>query len=369
MKNNKVTERRAGWDRAKAALPWLALAVLLVIPLYALAISFAIRSGIFKLNDKSISNEEFRALWAFIAAGVGTAATIIGFLLTKSHNDRTLAFQEDLEARKLASQKESDARLTLETVVRGLELMVVSDGTYAPKARIAGSLATLVHLGHPAIAMRALTIIWEEDRVDGGTACWLISEVLRTGSEVSKKEAAELLFLHAETLTREARPFYYDWPDVLIDNWLTDLPLEARLRILAAFVKVVLSQELSWWDSKWWFFAYLDIPVTHGSNLPADLRWQLGNPLVQLTQQVNLGPRIRAELSKPRLELVELGGQHPLSGQVQLSIRWQRPADRQSKPGDQHGTGLRRRPPGGRTNHGTHHRIESGKIPGDQRLK
>jgi hypothetical protein len=136
--------------------------------------------------------------------------------------------------------------------------MVVSDGTYAPKARIAGSLATLVHLGHPAIAMRALAIIWEEDRVDRGTACWLISEVLRTGSEISKKEAAELLFLHAETLTREARPSYYDWPDVLIDNWLTDLPLEARVRILAAFVRVVLSQELSWWVSKWWFFAYLD---------------------------------------------------------------------------------------------------------------
>jgi hypothetical protein len=259
MKNGETTNQaRAGWDRTKAALPWLALVLLLLVPLYALAISFAIRSGVFNLSDRSISNEEFKALWAFIAAGVGTAATIIGFLLTKSHNERTLAFQRDLEDRKLVSQKESDARLTLETVVRGLELMVVSDGSYAPKARIAGSLATLVHLGHPAIAMRALAIVWEEDRVDANTACWLISEAFRTGSEISQQEAAELLFQHAEKLTKEARRAYYAWPDVLIDNWLPDLPLGARLRILVAFAKVVLSQEPSWWAAEWWFLAYLD---------------------------------------------------------------------------------------------------------------
>jgi hypothetical protein len=258
MKDNDTPRLKSGSDRAKAVAPWLALAVLLLIPLYALAISFVIRSGIFDMRDKDISDEEFKALWAFIAAGIGTAATIIGFLLTKSHNERTLAFQEDLEARKLASQRETDARLALETVVRSLELMIVSDGTYAPKARIAGSLATLVHLGHPAIAMRTLAVVWEEDRVDLRTATWLISEVLRTGSEVGQKEAAELLFYHAEDLTSEAQPAFYAWPDVLVDQWLTDLPLEARLRILAVFVKVVLSQKLSWWDSEWWFFAYLD---------------------------------------------------------------------------------------------------------------
>ena len=259
MNDNDTTLRqKSGRDRIKVAAPWLALTVLLLIPLYVLAISFVIRSGIFDMSDKDISNEEFRALWAFIAAGIGTAATIIGFLLTRSHNERTLAFQEDLEARKLASQKETDARLALETVVRSLELMVVSDGNYAPKARIAGSLATLVHLGHPAIAMRTLAVVWEEKRVDVRTATWLISEVLRSGSQVSQKEAAELLFFYAEALTSEVQQPYYAWPDVLIDQWLTDLPLEARLRILAAFVKVVLSQESSWWDSEWWFFAYLD---------------------------------------------------------------------------------------------------------------
>jgi hypothetical protein len=256
--NETTTQRKSGWNRARAAAPWLALAVLLIIPLYALTISFAIRSGIFDFSDRDISNEEFRGLWAFIAAGIGTAATIIGVLLTKSHNERTLAFQEDLEARKLAAQKESDTRLALETVVRGLELLVVGDGTYAPKARIAGSLATLVHLGHPAIAMRTLAVVWEEDRVDVRTACWLISEVFRTGSEVSRNEAAILLLQHADSLTIKAQPNYYAWPDVLVDEWLTDLPVEARLRILTAFVKVVLSQELPWWASRWWFFAYLD---------------------------------------------------------------------------------------------------------------
>ena len=93
---------------------------------------------------------------------------------------------------------------------------------------------------------------------DVRTACWLISEVFRTGSEVSQNEAAILLLQHADSLTIKAQPNYYAWSDVLVDEWLTDLPLEARLRILTAFVKVVLSQELPWWASRWWFFAYLD---------------------------------------------------------------------------------------------------------------
>jgi hypothetical protein len=250
--------RRPGWDRAKALVPWLALAVLLVVPLYALAISFVVRSGIFDLRDRTISDEEFRTLWAFIAAGVGTAATIIGFLLTRSHNERTLAFQRDLEDRKLASQQETDARMTLETVVRGLELLVVGDGAYAPRARIAGSLATMVQLGHPAIAMRVLATLWQEDKVDNGTACWLISEVLRMGTRQSRIEAAYLLYRHADSLTDSGAEAWFDWPDILQDNWSTDFPLEARLRILASFVMVVLSKEPSWWGSDWWFFPYLD---------------------------------------------------------------------------------------------------------------
>jgi hypothetical protein len=83
MRERLQPERRARWSWIKAVLPWLLVAILLVIPLYALAAAFAIRTGVFNLEDKTISNEETRALWAFIAAGLGTAVTLVGASIYK----------------------------------------------------------------------------------------------------------------------------------------------------------------------------------------------------------------------------------------------------------------------------------------------
>ena len=52
----------------------------------------------------------------------------IGLLLTRTHNQRTLALQEDIENRKLTYQAEVDKRLALDTVVKGLEL-ISADGS------------------------------------------------------------------------------------------------------------------------------------------------------------------------------------------------------------------------------------------------
>jgi hypothetical protein len=131
-----------GW---RLAAPWLALVVLLLVPLYAVSTALVIRSGLFDPQDRSISDEEIKALWAFIAAGLATGGTVVGLLLTRSYNERTLQ------------------QTTLDTVVKGLELLVNDDGSYARKAKIAGALAALVHLGHPVIAMRVLTAVWQED--------------------------------------------------------------------------------------------------------------------------------------------------------------------------------------------------------------
>jgi hypothetical protein len=85
-------------EKLKGSLPWIILAVLLVIPLYAVSAAFAIRSGVFDIN-KDISSDEYKALWAFIASGIATTATLVGLLLTRAHNQRTLALQKDIENR------------------------------------------------------------------------------------------------------------------------------------------------------------------------------------------------------------------------------------------------------------------------------
>jgi hypothetical protein len=222
-----------------------------------MSIAFAVRTGVFDLTDKTISDEELKALWAFIATGLGTAATIIGLLFTKSHNARTLALQAEAEKRKSILESESEARLRLDTVVKGLDLLTATDGGYAPKAKMAGGLAALIHLGHPVIAMRTLAAAWDDNAVDPATACWLINEVLLYGSRDSKEEAAELLREHSSNLTSEQEG-HYAWPTVLEGGWLTNISVNARANILFSAIALLLSRERAWWGGAFASMTMLD---------------------------------------------------------------------------------------------------------------
>jgi hypothetical protein len=242
----------------KQAVPWILLGVFLLAPLYTITTAFAIRSGVFNLSDTTITKEETQALWAFVASGLATAATLIGLLITRSHNQRTLAFQKEVEDRKLLAQEETDKRLALDTVVRGLELVGASSGEYAPKATIAGALGALVHLGHPVIAMRTLGAAWGEDAVDPASASWLISEVVRTGTEASKNEAVGLLREHAKRLTKD-EPAVYEWPDALWMTWRKDLAINSRYAVLLAVFELLYSKDKAWWGSNYhWMIATLE---------------------------------------------------------------------------------------------------------------
>jgi hypothetical protein len=214
----------------KATGPWLLLFLCVLVPLYTISAVFAIRTGVFNLADRTISGDEYKAVWAFIASGFATSVTIVGLLFTRAHNKR------------VADQ------LVLDTAIKGLDLLVVEGGQYAPAGRIAGALATLVHLGHPGIAMRSLHAVWNEGAVDAPTACWLISEVFRTGSKESMVEASVLLQEHASELTagRNQQGQFY-WPDALYDEWPLHIPYEARFNNFASLLDLLLSRDKDWW--------------------------------------------------------------------------------------------------------------------------
>jgi hypothetical protein len=160
---------------------WWAVLILIALPLYAIAVALVVRSQVFAFGRSSLSTGDVQALWAFIASGVTASLTLVGLLLTRSHNRRTLALQI-----------EAERRLVLETVVKGLDLVAPTE-TYAPSAKIAGALAALVHLDHPVIAMRTLGAAWGDGVVDSASAVWLINEVFERGSKHSQLEAATLL--------------------------------------------------------------------------------------------------------------------------------------------------------------------------------
>lgn len=149
-------------------------AFILLCAVLALIVTLLVRSGFFRFGAP-ITNTQYKALWTFLASALGAAVALIGLTLTSSHDNRVLALQS-------VARREAEDRQKLQTVVQGLQLISTSEGEYEVSAQVAGSLAALVHLGHPVIAMRALRAAWSDGPVDVDTAVWLINEVLESGS-------------------------------------------------------------------------------------------------------------------------------------------------------------------------------------------
>ncbi len=185
----------------------------------------------------------------FFASVLGTTASIAGIWIAKQHDDRT------------------DARLTLETVTTGLNLIGQGSG-YAPSAQVAGALATLIHLGQPVIAIRSLRAAWLDQAVDAGTATWLIGEVLDSGRDESQREAAQLLCSQASVLCGPIRDsdgaFDIHWPYRLYERWPFQLPLDARMDVLSTLIAMLLSKPyVSWRETGYnWIIALLDDALT-----------------------------------------------------------------------------------------------------------
>jgi len=218
---------------------WLAVAfiALLVLPLYALVITVVVRSGLWDLRGEPFSEEQFKALFLFLGAALGTTATVIGLLLTRASAERSLAQQQ------------------LDTAVQALSL-IKNETDYAAKAVVSGALATVVHLGHPVIAMRTLQTALRDDAVDINTAVWLIDQVLvaaptpaRRGVVLvaSKQEAVELLHTNLERLIDDDRPGDVEWPLSAFGAWPRDLSQQAGWRLVQALMELLTSRTADWW--------------------------------------------------------------------------------------------------------------------------
>jgi hypothetical protein len=243
--------------------------LLLVLPLYAIAVVISIRSELFRFKGAPFSNSQLKAAWTFLAAGLAATATVLGALLTKSHNDRTLALQSETERRQRLFETETNERLSMDSVINGLELMC-RNGEYSPKAITAGGLATLVQLGHPIVAMRALAAAMPDGAVDDDTATWLISQVLTATTtkgtswdlEAAKEEAANLLYKYAPYLTdASSENADFSWPDAVTAQWPEGLPQNASLNILAALVELLLSQRKEWWKSNGQTYSWISYTI------------------------------------------------------------------------------------------------------------
>ena len=259
---------------------WGAFFLLVLLPLYAIATVVCVRSDLFRFKGPALSSDQFKAVWAFLAAGLATAATVLASILTRSHNIRSLAFQAESSKRRELLEAETNERLNLDTVIRCLTL-ICHDGVYSPKAVTASGLATLVQLGHPVVAMRALAAAFPDHAVDASTAAWLIGEVLQTNKTKgepadlvsAKEEAANLLRAYAPDLTDRDRRGNCFWPDTVTARWPSALPRNASQNVIIALSELLLSQSKEWWSADaaegstyTWIVYTLDEAVKNGIN-------------------------------------------------------------------------------------------------------
>jgi hypothetical protein len=138
------------------------------------------------------------------------------------------------------------AQQNLETAVKGIDL-IRADDKYAPRAAVAGGLATLVRLGHAIIAVRCVAAALADEAVDIASAVWLVDEALARGDAQTQIEAADLLWRNAERLVPEDKPGTFHWPARWIEDWRVDVPLDARISLCMAALVAYNSRTRVWW--------------------------------------------------------------------------------------------------------------------------
>jgi len=202
-----------------------------------MALALVIRAGMFGFAGE-LDAKQITAFLTFISAGLATAATVFGALLTHEHNKRARRRQD------------------FEIVIKSLEALPI--GT---EQRIGGVLAATVLLGQPRIAIRVLEPAWRSGQVDSETATWIIDEILLDAElyshladrdHVDKEtvdEATVILEKHANDLTDSDTPGAFSFPGRYMHGWehSEKLSIDAKLLILQATGEVLLSQGKAWW--------------------------------------------------------------------------------------------------------------------------
>jgi hypothetical protein len=215
------------WKRHRHKWPF-ALLTSMVLLLSWMVLLLAKRAGLFGWSG-SLSADEVKLFPMLVVGGLGTAATLFAQLITRDYNKR------------------EQHRQRLETIIKSLESLP----TEASKPHMAGVLSTMVLLGQQRVAIRVLGPAWDEDKVDDGTATWVINQVLIAahGDEAAMSEASVLLLDRADRLTDVERNMYY-FPGHFMRQWSTDekLPRDAKDNLLEAMVRVLVSRDKDWWS-------------------------------------------------------------------------------------------------------------------------
>jgi hypothetical protein len=191
-------------------------------------------TGWLNFSETASAAQILVAVLALVGTMLSTTVTLIGLMLKRS-----------LDARTLVLQTEAEERLKLDTAIKAVELFKSAAGS-ASQAESAGALFALSRLGQFHFALALLQELWPKDRINSPSATWVINSCLQSKDFNAVELAATVLLENAAKLPdgrgSKSWPVNYDWK---VPN---EMSLFVRRVLLMARIKSLLSQPFDYWD-------------------------------------------------------------------------------------------------------------------------
>jgi len=232
---------------------WILGVTASILALFIVFLALLWKIGLFDFTGSEASSKIVAATIALIAGLFGSLVSLFGILLKHSFDHRNLDLKNQEERRlQLESERnnslriEGEKRLKLEAAIQAVQLLSTSSGADIPVTQRAGVLFSLAHLDLLDLALTMLNQMLFDNRIDAETTAWLFDKAIRSNNEATQSNGSVLLGVHVEKLLQEKGSAAF--PESVLHNWDTELPLNVRNNIAVALLSLVSSRHYSDWD-------------------------------------------------------------------------------------------------------------------------
>jgi hypothetical protein len=191
--------------------------------------------GLFNFSGTDSAAKVLVAVLALVGTLFGTMVTLIGLMLKRS-----------MDARTLVLQTEAEARLNLDTAIKAVELFKSASGS-ASSAESAGALFALTRLGQAHFALALLEELWPKSQIGSPSAVWVINSCLQSKDLDSGYRAAVALQGNVARLPDGAGG--KSWPADYELEWPNEISFLARYAVLQARIECMVSKPFDYWDA------------------------------------------------------------------------------------------------------------------------
>jgi hypothetical protein len=169
------------------------------------------------------------SVFALVGVLITAAVTLVGLLLKRSVDERTLAIASRTEANRELEQR----RLQLEAAVQTVQLLTQGDGSPASTLQASSAVLVLAELGQTALALSLVQEMWPKGQMSASAAVHAIDIALGEKREL-QCTAANILLANVERL--DVGDHVSEWPSRL-NAWDRTLDVECRYAIALALVR------------------------------------------------------------------------------------------------------------------------------------